>query len=396
MISQESSRAPEVHGKAKSNFRWLCATFVLCVSLLSACTQEPPPVPPSALQAVSGDIQLLRIWSSKTGEAGRGLFEPLVIEDQIFVASRGGRISAFNRDTGMRQWRTDLDVTLISGVGGSGQRLFVSDDNARVHAINAATGEQEWQSSASSEVLMPVVAGFGVAVLRSADGRVVALEPEDGSERWTFFDSPPALTLNGYSRPLLVDGGVLLGLDDGRLVALNMASGDTIWEAVLSVPAGRTEVERLVDVDADMVVDNEGIYVANYQGKAARLEPSRGQLVWSVPLSAGSGVALDGEALIVVDEDDRILKLDKVTGEQLWMNDSMTSRRFSPPAYTPAGDILLGDVEGYVHVLSRDDGKVLGRIRTSDEAIKARPLVVEDTVYIQTTDGVLAAYRVSS
>lgn len=396
MSWQESSRTPVKRIDANGNHRWMMGLFLLCLSALSACTQEPPPVPPSELQAVSGELQLLRIWSSKSGEAGRGLFEPLVIDDQIFVASKAGRISAFDTDTGMRQWRNELDVTLISGVGGSGQRIFVSDDNANVHAINARSGVQEWQSGASSEVLMPVVSGFGVAILRSADGRVVALEPEDGSERWTFFNTPPALTLNGYSRPLLVDGGVLLGLDDGRLVALNSASGDTIWETVLSVPAGRTEVERLVDVDADLAVDAQGIYVANYQGKAARLEPSRGQLVWSVPLSAGSGVALDNEALVVVDEDDRIIKLDKATGEQLWVNESMTARRFSPPAYTPAGDILLGDSEGYVHVLSKDDGKVLGRTRTSDAAIKARPLVIDDTVYIQSTDGVLAAYRVSS
>lgn len=401
MISRESSDAFNTSASVMDHcavlrHRWLCGVVLLCTFVLSACTQEPPPTPPSELQAVTGEVRLLRIWSSRSGGAGRGLFEPLVTEDRVYVASRSGRITAFSNDTGMRQWRKELDVTLISGIGGSNQKLFVSDDNARVHAINAATGEPIWQSTASSEVLMPVAAGFGVAVIRSADGRVVALEPEDGSERWTFFDTPPALTLNGYSRPLLVEGGVLLGLDDGRMVALNAASGDTIWETVLSVPAGRTEVERLVDVDADLVVDNEGIYVANYQGKAARLEPSRGQLVWSVPLSAGSGIALDDDALIVIDENDRVIKLDKASGEQLWVNDSMTARRFSPPAFTPAGDILIGDVEGYVHVLSRDDGSVLGRIRTSDEAIKARPLVVDGTVYIQTTDGVVAAYRVAS
>jgi len=137
-----------------------------------------------------------------------------------------------------------------------------------------------------------LVAGFEAAVVRSADGRVVVLELDDGSERWIQSETPPALTLNGYSRPLLVSGGLLMGLDDGRVVALELATGRLIWETVLSVPSGRSEIERLVDIDADIAIDNEGIYVANYQGRAARLEPARGQIVWSSAMSAGAGIAL--------------------------------------------------------------------------------------------------------
>jgi len=144
-----------------------------------------------------------------------------------------------------------------------------------------------------------------------------SLMSDDGTERWSQSNTPPALTLNGYSRPLLLDGGVLVGLDDGRLLALNTNSGELIWESVLSVPRGRSEVERLVDIDADIAIDDEGIYVANYQGKAARLEPGRGQIVWSTPLSAGSGIALNDVGLIVINEDDSIIKLDKETGQQL-------------------------------------------------------------------------------
>ena len=127
---------------------------------------------------------------------------------------------------------------------------------------------------------------------------------------------------------------MLVGLDDGRMLALDMASGRLIWETILSVPSGRSEIERLVDIDADFVIDDEGIYVANYQGLAARLEPARGQLVWSSPLSAGSGIALNDTGLIVIDEDDTVIKLDKATGVELWKNDTMPGRRLSPPAFT--------------------------------------------------------------
>lgn len=361
--------------------------------IVGACASEPPPVPPAELTPVAGEVKLLRLWSAKAGKSGRGLFEPFVDEQQVVIANREGRVTSFARETGMRRWTRELDVTLTSGIGGSSEQLFVSDTNATLHALNVDDGQSLWQAKASSEVLMPVAAAYGVAVMRSTDGRVVALEPEDGSERWIVSNTPPALTLNGYSRPLLLDGGVLVGLDDGRLLALNMTSGKAIWEAVLSVPSGRSEVERLVDIDADLVVDNEGIYVANYQGRAARLEPAKGQIVWSVPLSVGSGIALDDTGLVVIDENDTVQKLDKSNGQVLWTNDTMTGRRLTPPAFTPQGDILVGDVEGYLHVLDANDGEALGRTRLTDEPFTARPLLVEDVVYVQATDGLVAAYR---
>lgn len=362
---------------------------------LAGCSQEPPPLPPAELVSTTGEVQLLRLWSSNIGESGRGLFEPLALDDVIIAANREGRITALAKDSGLRRWRSELGVRLISGVGGNAERIFVSDKNAIVHALDPASGDQIWQAQASSEVLMPVVAGFEAAVVRSADGRVVVLELDDGSERWIQSETPPALTLNGYSRPLLVSGGLLMGLDDGRVVALELATGRLIWETVLSVPSGRSEIERLVDIDADIAIDNEGIYVANYQGRAARLEPARGQIVWSSAMSAGAGIALNDSGLIVVNEDNSVIKLDKETGQEVWRNDSMPGRHLSPPAFTPQGDIVVGDVEGYVHVLDKDSGESLGRARPSKKAIIARPLIVEETMYLQASDGVVAAYRFS-
>lgn len=373
----------------------LAGAALISSAFLAGCASEPPPVPPAELGSFSTQIQVLRIWSSTAGDTGRGLFEPLVVNDQIIVANEDGLLTAFDLTSGLRQWRRELDVTLTSGVGGTSDLAFVSDVNANVHAIDLADGSEKWKVQASSEVLMPVVSDFGVAVLRSADGRVSALEPETGDERWSVSNTPPALTLNGYSRPLLLDGGVLVGLDDGRLLALELATGKLIWETVLSVPSGRTEIERMVDIDADIVIDNEGIYVANYQGRAARLEPGRGQIVWSSPLSVGSGIALDDGGVIIIDEDDRILKLDKATGSELWVNGSMRGRRLSPPALSAEGDIVVGDLEGYLHVLDAANGEMLGRARPSKEPIVARPLLVDDTLYVQAVNGIVAAYRLT-
>jgi len=366
---------------------------VVVVHLLAACTSEPPPVPPSELQPFTSEVQVLRLWSAKAGEAGRGVFEPYIGDNQVVVANGSGRVTSYAPGTGIRQWRSELGAKLTSGVGGSQDLLFVSDRDARVHALDSNSGAIEWQASAGSQVSMPVVSAFGVAMVRSSDGRVAALEIDDGEERWSVSNAPPALSLNGYSRPLLLDGGVLIGLDDGRLQALNLSNGRLIWESVLSVPRGRSEVERLVDIDADLLVDDEGIYVANYQGKVARLEPGRGEVVWSAPLSAGSGIALDDASLIVIDDNDVVHKFNKNDGQKLWSNDTMTGRRLSPPAFSAEGDLLVGDLEGYLHVLDNQTGKALGRIRISDSPIQARPALLEETVYVLARDGTLAGYR---
>ncbi|NND90460.1 MAG: outer membrane protein assembly factor BamB [Granulosicoccus sp.] len=374
--------------KAGSLSAGLCALL-----FMAGCASEPPPVPPAKLVPITTEVELLRLWSSRVGEVGRGRFEPLVTEEQVVVADRRGKVSSFSRDNGMRLWASELDVRLNSGVGGDDARVYVSDIDGTVHALDGRTGQLLWQSQASSEILVPVSAGYGSVLVRSTDGRIVALEPQDGSERWSVSNTPPALTLNGYSRPALLAGGVLVGLDDGRLLALNLDNGKLIWETVVSVPSGRSEVERLVDIDADIMLDDEGIYVANYQGKVARIEPRRGQIVWSNPVSTGAGIALNDDSLILVDDNDTVHRLDKQTGRILWSNETMPGRRLSPPSFTPAGDIVAGDVEGYVHVLDLSSGRSIGRTRLSEEPIKARPVTTRDAVVVQATDGLIAAYR---
>jgi outer membrane protein assembly factor BamB len=211
---------------------------------------------------------------------------------------------------------------------------------------------------------------------------------------------------------LLLDGGVLTGLDDGRLLAMNLANGRLIWESVISLPSGRSEVERLVDVDAELRVDSSAIYVVNYQGNAASLEPVRGQLIWSVPFSSTVGLELSGHQLIIVDDEDVVHALDKSNGQELWSQAALRGRRLSPPAVNAKGDVVVGDFAGFIHVLSGDKGELVGRNRLGDERIVTRPVVipaksVDDTptesssktsdipalVVVQTINGNVAAYE---
>ena len=378
----------------QSNRQRVPAVIALFATLfVAACATDPEPEPPTILKSITPVVETARQWSKKTDDAGRGRFEPYVDADQVVVATRDGEVTSFDPADGSRQWQVDLDNALSSGVGGDASKVYVSTADGAIVALDASNGEELWRVGSSSEVLVPVVSKFNTVVVRSADGRVLALEPDSGSERWSVSNTPPALTLNGYSKPLLVNGGVLVALDDGRILALNLDSGREIWESVISIPSGRSEVERLVDIDADVLVDNAGIYVANYQGKLARLEPARGQIQWSVPMSTTAGFALYRNTLVVVTDNNSIRAIDKENGQDLWTTDAFEGRTLGTPAVTDAGDIVVGDIEGYVHVLSVTDGSIIGRSRVSDAAISSRPQLLDNTLYVQAGDGVIAALR---
>jgi len=360
------------------------------VMLLGACATEPV-VRPTELSSISVESRVKNVWSRKLGNSEEGRFEPLVIDNVLYAASRIGNVLAVDEETGKQKWARDLDVKLSSGVGGAGTNVYVSTDEGLIVALNAKNGETLWEMQASSEVLVPVSAGFGSVIVRSADGRVLSLDPSTGVERWTATFRPPALTLNGYSRPLLLDGGVLVGLDDGRLIAIASNTGKVVWQSVVSVPSGRSEVERLSDIDGSIGVDETAIYAASYQGKLARIEPVQGQIVWSVPMSSTAGLAISETAIFVISDDDEVQAYDKINGELLWSQDAFKNRRLSSPAVLSTGQILVGDLEGYVHIINAEDGRVLGRNKVAKKAIFPEIIPTAERIFVQAEDGSVTA-----
>ena len=366
--------------------------LALAASVLGACASEPPLVPPSELGPFDSRVEIERGWSVRLDDAGRGRFEPLVTDEAVYAAAADGEVARFDRADGAREWRVDLDARLASGVGGDDELVIVATGDGGIVALDAADGTEAWRGRATSEVLAPARSGFGTLVVRSADGRLASLDPATGAERWSASWTPPALTLNGYSAPRVLDGGLLVGLDDGRLVALDSRNGRPIWETPLSLPGGRSEVERLVDVDADVRVDDEGIYAVNYRGRAVRLEPARGRPVWSVPMSSTAGLELGPATVVAVDDESVVHGLDKATGRTAWTQDALRGRKLSPPAVV-GGLVLVGDFEGYVHALALDDGSLAGRARPADAPIRARPVGDAGGLVVQAGDGTLASLR---
>lgn len=381
---------------AKADMTFNRASFGLLASVFllgSGCAVTEPVTPPTELASISIESKLDQLWSRKLEKSDKGRFEPLVLNDVVFAASRSGEVVALTQETGKQQWSRQLNVSLSSGVGGADGTLFVSTNNGIIFALNATDGEILWEAQASSEVLVPVSAGFGTVIVRSADGRLLSLDPATGEERWSVTYTPPALTLNGYSRPLLLDGGVLVGLDDGRLLALSSDKGSVLWESVVSVPSGRSEVERLADIDGSIRADDTAIYVVNYQGKLARIEPAKGEIIWSVPMSSTAGVAVSATAAIVVGADDELHAFDKSNGQLLWKQDALKHRRLSSPQVIANDLVVIGDGQGYLHIINSTDGRLIGRSRVARKSIFPEILLQNNTLLVQAADGTVAALR---
>lgn len=337
-------------------------------------------------------------WSVSIGKRDKrsvGKLGPVLLDDQLFAASSDGKVRKLNPATGKTLWVRDLQVTLTSGVAGDSTALYVADLDGKLYALQREDGKLLWEYAMSSEVLAPVAAGFGYLVARSADGRVTGLKAEDGSELWSNTYNPPALTLHGYSQPLLLPQGVLIGLDDGKLVALALKTGKTLWESELSYPSGRSEIERLVDIDADILIDNRYIYAVNYQGRLAQIEPARGRQTWSVDLSSIAGMSQNKTRLFVTDSTDRVVAVNKETGEIVWEQTQLTGRKLSRPVLLEKV-VAVTDLEGYVHLLSLDDGSLVGRTRAGKDAVGVAPVADGSRLIVQSADQKLRMFSTES
>lgn len=371
--------------------RSVACACALALSVVG-CGGSEPLIPPTELQAIEPTVRFEERWRAKVGSSVRRHFTPAVTASLVVVADRHGRVIAVDRESGDERWAVDLDLPLSSGVAADRTQAYLGGAEGEVVALRLDDGTEAWRARSSSAILAPVGPGFGLVLARSIDGRVTAFDRDAGTERWSVRFPPPALNLHGYGSPVPLDGGVLAGLDDGRLVALDLDTGQTIWETVLSLPSGRSEVERLVDVDAAVEVDPQSIYAVNYQGRLARIEPARGAIEWSVPMSSTAGLVRVDDAVVVVDEEDTIAAFSREDGSRLWRTEALRGRRLSPPVVDRAGRLLVGDLEGYLHALSSDDGSLVGRSRVARSPVQARPVATPDgDVFVQSVDGRVTA-----
>lgn len=373
------------------------ATLAL-VTLIAGCgwfTRDDPATEPAELIDFSPAMEFDRVWSKDTGEGGGDLARklvPTVENGTVYVVDREGTVTAYDAEDGNRAWRTETDIRAAAGPGVGNGTVVVGSLDGSIVALDAESGEELWRAPVSSEVLsVPAISG-GRVVVRSIDGRTYGFDRQTGRRDWVHDSSVPLLTLRGTSDPVIRAGQVIVGLDNGQVIALNADDGSVIWEQAVAVREGRTELDQLSDVDGHISVVATEVYAASYQGNLVGLSLDSGQQVWSREMSSWQGVTARRTQLYLTDADSNVWAFDRRNGSSLWKQDLLLNRNLSTPAVLD-GHVLVGDFEGYLHLLDGENGNLLARTQLGDEPIDVGPTVEGSTAYVLNREGRLAAYR---
>ncbi|WP_097990938.1 outer membrane protein assembly factor BamB [Methyloterricola oryzae] len=342
-------------------------------------------------------LKLNELWSATVGDGYEDQYLSLVAavdEERVYAADREGVLQAHKRLTGEKLWSVETEMMFSAGPVVDKETLVLGTSNAEVAAYNTADGALLWKSTVSSEILALPRIGDGVVVVRSSDGRITALDQKDGRTLWSYERSAPALLVRSHGAPIIAEGLVLDGYASGKLIALRLEDGKLEWEATVALPHGRSEIERLVDVDSVPVVKGGTIYVSGYQGGLAAVNMKDGEVLWRQDkVSSYSGLAASGRTLFLTDGNSDVWQMDMRDGGDLWKQDALHQRRLTAPALIKTS-LVVGDFEGYLHALSQDDGSLVGRLELDDTSIEESPTVYDDVLYVYTSGGKLAAVTV--
>ena len=356
---------------------------------------ESNATPPTPLVKFKPTLTVHKVWSSQLGDGTDKHYlklEPAADGEKVYGASRGGDVSALWLKNGKPAWEHDTDQPISGGPGIGDGLVLLGTSNGEVIALAKDTGKELWHAIVSSEVLAAPRASQGVVVVRTLDGKLFGLDATNGKRLWVYDVTVPVLILRGSSSPIIAQGMVIAGFDSGRVVALDLKTGKQVWEQRVAVPRGRTDLERMVDIDAEPIVVGDTVYVATYQGHVAALSLTTGSVIWTRDVSSYAGIAVDSKYVYVTDDESNLWALDRRTGASVWKQDKLKARSLSGPAAVD-GYVVVGDYAGYVHWLRASDGQFAARTHEDDTRIIASPIVTDKLVLVYSSGGKLVAYR---
>ena len=373
----------------------LALTTIVALSLLAGCANKAEPrYSPKELQRFEASAELKRDWRQRAGRGlGRATYpiSPALDDGTIYTADERGRVMAFDAESGRRQWQTDLEVGVSSGLTATAGQIYLGTRNGEVLALSQANGEVAWRARVASEVLAPPQPNQQLLVVQSVDGSITALDRHNGQERWVYSVTQPALTLRGTGTPTVIDPITFAGFANGRLITLDNRNGQPLWERRIAVSQGRSEIDRMVDLSGQPVLTPDGrLFVTSYNGQLSALDASNGELLWQRELSSHHTPVLVGDRLFTVNEASHILAFDARSGEELWRNRDLEGRKVTAPAFSD-GNLVLGDFEGYLHLIDIQNGRFTARTRVDRSGISLRPLTDYRRIFVLANDGRLEA-----
>lgn len=380
-------------------------TTVMLAALLSGCSTisgwtnsllggSDNAEPPAPLVDIADPIPLKELWSTRVGVGLDKQFvnlAPFVYEDQLYIADRKGRVMALDAKTGEEKWQVKTGAALSAGPGAGSGLVLLGTSDAEVLALSDDDGALLWKAEVSSEVLSVPQVDIDKVIVQTADGNIAALAVDSGEQLWINDRSVPVLTLRGTSTPAVEGGLVVAGFANGKLVGLSAEKGIPVWEVSIAIPQGRSEIDRLVDIDGDPVIVGGVVYVTTYQGHVAVIEAQTGNQGWQRDMSSHVGLGVDFSQVYVTDADSSVWALSRSTGASEWKQDELANRKVTAPA--PFDDyVAVGDLEGYVHLLSRYDGRIAARALVDSKGIQEKPLVRNGILYVYGNSGKLSAF----
>jgi outer membrane protein assembly factor BamB len=360
-----------------------------CSSLFESDNQ----LPPTELVDYENQVNVKILWTKNVGDgnANQALrLMPVFKQDRIYIADLAGEIQALDAKTGERIWIIDTQTQLSSGPGLGTDQIIVGTNKAEVIAVAESDGHELWRALVNNQVAAISTVPNETVVVHTIDGKLHALNADTGKKIWDYSRTEPALTLRGGSSPIIDDNAVIAGLSNGILINLNLATGEPNWEAIVTQSRGRSELERIIDIDIDPIIQDNMVYTATYQGDVAGIDLITGVITWRRKMSVYSGMTFDNLHLYVTDANSRVWALYLQDGVDVWQQEALLHRRLTAPAIL-GNYIIVGDLDGYVHFLSRDDGSQQGRIHIASDPIITPPLVINETAYVYSDDGDISA-----
>ena len=353
---------------------------------------------PAELIKFEQTVKIKKLWSTGVGDGqGKGLYklQPVMTESVIYAASAEGEVKAMDRARGKKLWSTDLETGLSGGVGYHDGSLLLGSSDGSVIRLDANSGAVIWSTKLTGEVLAPPQGDGRVVVAQSYDGKLQGLDFETGEKLWTYDSNVPVLTIRGTGTPILRNNVIYAGFANGRVLAFNSRNGTTLWEARVAISQGRSEIERIVDIDGTMALEGNELYAASYQGRVVAIDATNGRKMWQRNVSSFSGVSQGFVNVYVTDEDGTVTAYLRNGQGLRWQQDALAFRELSRP--TPVSSyVAVADLEGYIHLMSQVDGEFAGRVKADGKGARADMLADGNVLYVFGNSGKLIAYEITA
>ncbi|NYT57469.1 outer membrane protein assembly factor BamB [Alcaligenaceae bacterium] len=373
------------------------ALLALTAVALAGCSMFSSPNPrydPAPLTEYPAAISAKIAWSVSIGSGSGYGFAPALVGDAVYAATPGGSVSKINAASGAVLWQSSTSGKLSAGVGSDGRTTAVAAIDGMVIAFDDQ-GKEQWRTKASSAVSIPPVVGGGIVAVRSSDYRIQGFDEQTGELRWSMQRPGPALALKTNMQMIIVDGMLISGLPNGRLVAIDIRSGNVQWEGTVSVSQGATDLERISDVVGAPQLQGPLMCAVSYQGRMVCFDLTQGgRPVWEQYFSSNTGMATDAQQAYSASQRGIVHAFALNDGHEVWKQSELANRRLSMPAVIPQA-VAFGDLEGYVHFLSRTNGQLLGRVQVGGDAIISPLVATPNGVLVQTSSGNLVLVGVN-